>query len=117
MHFKELDVYKKSYSLALEVHAITLTFLRALQFDLGDQIRRSSRSIPSNIAEGCGRFKSSKDTVNFLRTALGSNYEVMFNLEFCVDVKLIDVEIGRRLLSEYEVVGKQLTTLIKRISP
>ena len=117
MHYRDLDVYKRSYKLALEVHEVSLTLPKELQYDLGDQLRRSSRAIPANIAEGCGRQKSTKDTVNFLRTALGSNDEVLFNIEFCKDTRLIKKDTAAQLFAEYEILGKQLNKLIQNIQP
>ncbi len=117
MHYRDLDVYKRSYLLALEAHKVSLTLPKVLQYDLGDQLRRASRAIPANIAEGCGRQKSSKDTINFLRTALGSNDEVLFNIEFCKDIELISSETAQILQAEYEILGKQLNKLIQSIQP
>ena len=116
MKHEDLDVYKRTYKLALEIHEVSFTLATHLQRDLGDQMRRASRSIPSNIAEGCGRAKSGKDTINFLRTALGSNDEMIFNLKFCRDVNLIDVERVNKFLAAYEITGKQLNKLIQSIS-
>ena len=55
MHYRELDVYKRSYKLALEMHDVSKRIPKELQYDLGDQLRRASRSVPANIAEGCAR--------------------------------------------------------------
>ena len=52
MSYRDLEVYQRSFRLALEIHKFSLTLSKELQFDLADQIRRASRSIPSNIAEG-----------------------------------------------------------------
>ena len=114
MSFKELDVYQRSYKLALKVHDISLKIPKELQFDLADQLRRSSRSVSANIAEGYSRGKSNKDVVNFLRTALGSNDETLFHIGFSRDVQAIQKNIADNLLAEYEVVGKQLNKLIQR---
>ena len=116
MHYRDLDVYQRSYKLALEVHTVSKSIPRELQFDLGDQLRRASRSIPANIAEGCARLKSFKDAVNFLRTALGSNDETSFHVEFCRDAGLIKKDVADRLIEEYSITGKQLTKLIQSIS-
>lgn len=115
--YKELDVYKRSYKLALKMHQLSFKLPKELQFDLADQIRRASRSIPSNIAEGFARNKSAKDKINFLNTALGSNDEVLFNLEFIKDIKLLGDSDFRILYSEYDICGKQLNNLIKSLKP
>ena len=117
MHYRDLEVYKRSYKLALEAHEVSRSLPKELQYDLADQLRRAARAIPANIAEGCGRQKSSKDTVNFLRTALGSNDEVLFNIEFCKDARLISKDVAEKLRGEYEILGKQLNKLIQSISP
>ena len=111
--YKDLDVYNRSYKLALKVHQLSTKLPKELQYDLCDQIRRASRSIPSNIAEGFGRNKSTKDKVNFLNDALGSNDEVLFNLNFMRDAELISKIDHENLTSEYTICGKQLFNLIK----
>ena len=112
---KDLDVYKRAYRLALEVHKLSLTLPQYLRRDLGDQIRRASRSIPSAIAEGFGRNKSSKDIINLLNDALGSNDEVLFNLNFMKDSGLIKEEQFQYFFEEYTICGKQLFNLIQSI--
>jgi four helix bundle protein len=114
--YRDLDVYRRSYALALRIHQVSQSFPKDVQFDLGDQIRRASRSVPANIAEGYGRGKSSHDICNFLRTALGSNDEVLFNLEFLKDVNILSISEYATLQKESIVCGKQLTKLIQHIT-
>ena len=116
MRYQELDVYKRSYRLAVEIHKWSLSLPRELQFDLGSQIRRASRSIPSNIAEGLGRHSSKIDKANFLSMSLGSNDEVLFNLNFMRDVELMSQEKFDKFFPEYDIVGRELTGLIKSTS-
>lgn len=78
--YKELDVYKRSFNAAVAIYKLSLGLPDYLQYDVVDDLRRAARSIPSNIAEGYGRNKSSADICNFLRTALGSNDEVLRNI-------------------------------------
>jgi len=111
--YRELDVYKRSYTLALRIHALSLQLPREYRFDIADQIRRASRSIPSNIAEGYARRKSNKDTLNFIKDALGSNDEMLFNLEFMKDVGLLNQETYHVYQKEYTICGKQLYNLIQ----
>jgi len=113
--YKNLDVFKRSYELALKIHSLSLKLPKELQYDLADQLRRASRSIPSNIAEGYSRNKSLRDKINFLKSALGSNEEMLFNLKFLKDVRLISSTEFQELYKEYIICGKQLTKLIKTL--
>ncbi|MGA2417633.1 MAG: four helix bundle protein [Candidatus Staskawiczbacteria bacterium] len=115
--YKDLDVFKRSYKLAIEMHQFSLKLPKTFQYDLSDQIRRASRSIPSNIAEGYSRNKSFKDKVNFLNTALGSNEEVLFNLDFIKDSDMVDNKDIDKFRQEYVICGKQLNNLIKSLKP
>ena len=114
--YRDLDVYKRSYKLALRIHGLSLRLPKEYRFDIADQIRRASRSIPSNIAEGYGRKKSDRDTVNFLRSALGSNEEMLFHIEFMKDTKLLSKEVYDIYVQEYTICGKQLHNLIRSFS-
>lgn len=113
--YKNLDVYKRAYGLALKIYQFSLKLPKELQYDLADQIRRASRSIPSNIAEGYSRNKSDKDIINFLNDALGSNEEILFNLEFMKDVELISMKYFEEFYKEYIICGKQLYRLINTL--
>ena len=114
--YRDLEVYKRTYNLAIQIHKLSLKLPKEVQYDLADQIRRASRSIPSNIAEGYGRGKSSKVILNFVRTALGSNDEILFNLEFLKDIDLLSQSDYEKFKSEYIICGKQLTQLIKHLN-
>jgi four helix bundle protein len=113
--YRDLEVYKRCYRLAIEIHHLSLTLPQHLQYDIADQIRRSSRSIPSDIAEGYARKQSVKDTVTFLNRGQGSLDEVLFNLEFLKDVHLIPTEKYTYFLEEYTISSKQLTNLVRFI--
>jgi len=113
--YKDLDVYKRSYELSLEVHKLSLKLPREYKFELADQIRRASRSIPFNIVESFGRNKSKKDTINYLRDSLGSNDEMLLNIKFMKDVNLLKQDKFEYLYSEYTICGKQLYNLIKSL--
>ena len=116
-NYKDLEVYQRSYKLAVEIHKMSLSLPQTYQRSLADQIRRASHSVPANIAEAYGRNKSVNDIVNQLRTALGSNDEVLFNLNFLNDTKLIPETVFKNFHVECTIAGKQLTNLIKSIKP
>ena len=115
MNYKQLNVYQRSFRMAKETHLFSLELPKYLQFDLGDQIRRASRSIPSGIAEAFGRHKSSKDTANLLNGSLGSNEEMLFNIEFMHDVNLMTEKQYLHFMEEYTIIGKQLYRLIESL--
>lgn len=71
----DLEVWKKTCDLAKVIYQQTKSFGRDEQFGLISQLRRAAVSVPSNIAEGCGR-NTSKDTVRFLFIARGGLYEI-----------------------------------------
>ena len=114
MPFHRLDVFKKSYCLALEVHKLTLNFPRIEQYGLAKQLRDSSKSIPANIGEGMGRQESPKDVVHFIRIALGSCDETRIWLDFAKDLEYIHAKEHQRLIEGYCEVGRMLTGLRKR---
>ncbi len=75
--FKKLQVWAKSHDLTLRMYELTSQFPREEIYGLTSQIRRACASIPTNIAEGCGR-KSSADFARFLQIAMGSASETEY---------------------------------------
>ena len=98
--------------MALEVHRISLTFPQIEQRVLGDQIRRASKSICANIAEGFGKQRNSKlEFKRYLRIAIGSADEMRVWSRFCLDLDLIDEATWQRWRDAYHDVARQLQTL------
>ena len=100
----------------LSVYSFTKDLPHYLQYDVGQDVRRAARSVPSNICEGYSRKKSARDVANFLRTALGSNDEVLFNLDVLISLKVISHNDYLKLHEECTIVGKQITKLLKTIN-
>ena len=113
--YKDLEVYKKSYRLSLEIHRLSMKFPRHEMYEIGSQLRRSAVSIPLNIAEGYGRKVHRKDFRNFLIIALGSCDEVNVLLDMVKDLGY-QVEGYESIKEEYDHLGRQLNTFIQRIS-
>jgi four helix bundle protein len=76
-NYKDLTVWKNAHELVLYVYKLTVAYPRVEQFSLTSQLRRAAISIPTNIAEGCGKYTQS-DFANYLQTALGSSNEVEY---------------------------------------
>ena len=79
-YYRKLNVYHKSMELVANIYQLSATFPEDERFGLSNQIQRAVISIPSNIAEGMGRF-SNKERIHFLEIANGSLMEVMCQLE------------------------------------
>ena len=108
--FRDLQVYQKSYQLALEVHKVTKTFPDIERYELGAQVRRAVVSIPANIAEGYGRKNFNAEFKHFLRNALGSCNEVQVLLGISKDLGYI---ANAEYVQQYDELGKQIYRLIE----
>lgn len=86
--YTNLDVWKKSRKLTNSIYNLTRTYPKEETYGLTSQIRRCAVSIPSNIAEGCGR-NSAKDSMQFFHIARGSLYELETQLYISLDQNYI----------------------------
>ena len=111
MEYTDLDVWIESRKLVRMIYDSTKSFPKEEIYGLTNQMRRSSISIPSNIAEGCGR-KTSADTIQFLHFARGSLYELETQLYLSLDQKYIDNPTFESLLSQIKICKKLLNGFI-----
>ena len=111
--FEDLEVYKRSYANSLAIHQISLTFPKMEQYELANQLRRATKSIPLNIAEGYGKRSSTAEFKRYLTMALGSKDEVKVQLRYCMDLGYITEEQYTHHENEYSEIGKMLTKLIQ----
>ena len=89
--FRKYTVWQKSHQLTLDVYKLSAKYPREETFNLVSQIKRSSSSIPTNIAEGCGR-KSDKDFSRFLYISFGSANELEYQMLLSKDLDFISAE-------------------------
>ena len=111
--YKDLDIYKRSYKIALKIHELTKRFPETERYDLTSQIRRCSKSIPTNIAEGYGR-QSKEEFKRFLKISLGSCNELQVHLDFSKDLGYITKEEYKSLSQENEEVGRMINVTIQK---
>lgn len=111
LDYRELDVWKVARELCSEAYSITGVFPKSEMFSLTTQIRKSSISIPSNIAEGCGR-NTPKDTLQFLFIARGSLYELETQFLIAVDQKYCSTENLKSILEKIVKCRKLLSGFI-----
>lgn len=106
--FKDLKVYQKAYNLAMKVHDISKTFPKEEKYSLTDQIRRSSRSVCANIAEGYRKRRYPKHFTSKMTDADGEASETMVWLDFAKDFSYLNIDEYSSFLTEYEEIGKML---------
>jgi four helix bundle protein len=110
--YHDLIIYQKSYQAALQIFEITKLFPTEEKYSLIDQIRRSSRSVPANIAEAWKKRKYTKLFISKLIECSGEAAETEVWLEFCKDLKYLSVEKYQVLILLYEEISKMLHAMI-----
>lgn len=113
--FRKYDVWKLGHELVLEVYSITSRFPGNEQFGIVSQIRRAVVSVPTNIAEGCGR-KTDTEFVRFIHIALGSAHEVEYLFQLSHDLKYIDEATYASLNEKVNIIKRKLYHLEKSIN-
>ena len=112
--YKDLEVYQKGYQLSLKIHKLTQKLPEFERYEMGSQMRRAGISIPANIAEGYAKKQSTAEFKRFLSMSLGSCNEIQVFIEMCRDLDYMDKNLAEEILESYEVLGKQLNTLMER---
>lgn len=113
--YKKLEVWQKSYQLGLTIYTITKNFPKEELYGITSQMRRSSISIPLNIAEGSRR-STDKDYKSFIHIAYGSCAELEVQIMYAQDLGYIDTETYSRFLEEISQISKMLNSFIKTLS-
>ena len=106
--FKDLKVYQMAYKLAMEIFEISKSFPKEERYSLTDQIRRASRSVCSNLAEGYRKRRYPKHFVSKMTDADGEASETQVWVDFSFDCRYITSEVRDSLQSGYDEVGRML---------
>ena len=112
--FRSLKVWEKSHFISLEIYRITKGFPKEEQFNLTSQLRRAITSIPTNLAEGCGR-GSDKDFKRFVQIAMGSASEAEYLILLSKDLNYISEKEFNKLILEIQEIKKMLSSLISKL--
>ena len=113
--FEDLEVFRRAYRVSLDVHRRSLTWPKIEQRALCDQMRRASKSIVANIAEGYGRQKQSKaEFKRFLWMAIGSADEMRVWARYALDLEYLDEPNWREWRDEYQIIAKMLQSLVAK---
>ena len=112
--FKELEMWKRSHQLTLEIYKATQCFPKDELFGLTSQIRRAVSSIPTNIAEGCGR-RTNAELTNFLNIASGSASEVEYEILLAKEIGYISTEQQNKWTREISEIRSMLAAYMKAL--
>ncbi|PKN25828.1 MAG: diversity-generating retroelement protein bAvd family protein [Deltaproteobacteria bacterium HGW-Deltaproteobacteria-21] len=112
--YRDLKVYQLSYQTALEIHEITKTFPREEKYSLTDQIRRSSRSVPGNIAEAWKKRRYKKSFISKVIDSAGEAGETEVWLDFSLDFGYIDASRHKNLLEKYDEINRMLNGMVEK---
>jgi four helix bundle protein len=112
--FRDLDVYKESKRLAIEVHTMSLRLPKFEMFEEGGQVRRSSKSVTALIVEGYGRRRYKADFIKYLVYSQAECDETITHLDFLFEtMSLGDKEWYSRHRQEYEILSKKINKFIQ----
>ena len=113
-NFQELSIWQRSHALTLKIYHYSQTFPKEEVYGLISQMRRSSASIPTNIAEGCGR-NSNPEMKRFLIIATGSSSELEYQLILTKDLQYLSETSCNELQNELIEIRKMIHAFIKNL--
>ncbi|HEU5101250.1 MAG TPA: four helix bundle protein [Roseiflexaceae bacterium] len=110
--FHDLKVYQKAYQLAMQIFDLTKSFPKEERYALTDQLRRSSRSVAANIAEGYRKRQYPKMFLSKLADADGEVAETQVWIDFALECGYLAPEQHSLLMQGYQAVGRMLGSML-----
>lgn len=112
--YRDLEVYKESKRLAIEIHKMTLTLPKFELFEEGGQIRRSSKSVTAMIVEGYGRKRYKADFIKYLVYSQSECDETIVHLDFLFETESLKDKMSyEKFHADYERLSKKINTFIQ----
>jgi four helix bundle protein len=112
--FEDLEVFQRAYRISLAIHEKSMNFPKSEQYGLAEQIRRASKSICANIAEGFAKQRySSSEFKRYIMIAIGSSDEMRVWLRYCLDLGYIEEDTWKTWRDEYTEISKMLQGLYR----
>ena len=117
MSYRDLEIWKSARRLVVAIHKMTLEKLPKFEmYEEASQVRRSSKSISSNIVEGFGRRRYKNDYIKFITYALASCDETIDHLEILSETgSLTDKALFDDLSKQYDLLGKRINNFLKAV--
>ena len=114
--YRNLEIYRLSHTLTVEVHKTSLKLPRFELYEEGSQIRRAAKSVSSNIVEGFGRRRYKNEFLKFLTYALASCDETREHLEILFETgSLENSKEFDYFLNKYDELGRKINNFIKAV--
>ena len=110
-HFRDLEVYQRSFALVIDIFQISKKFPTEERYSLTDQIRRSSRSVCTNLAEAWRKRRYIAVFKNKLTDAMQEASETQSWLEICLACDYLDAERFKKMDDEYEEILSMLNSM------
>ena len=112
--FRQLKVWEKAHTLALEIYKTTASFPKEELYGLTTQMRRASASVPANIAEGFGR-GGNVELARFLQIGMGSAYEVEYHALLAKDLGFLSEDSYDQLAAQIIEMKRMLAALLQKV--
>jgi four helix bundle protein len=112
--YKDPEIYKLAYQQAMEIHDLSLTLPKFELYEQGSQIRRSSKSLKDNIAEGYGRKRYKDDFIKYLTCTQASCDEVTAQLNMINDLYFKEKTLTE-LMENHDILGKKINKFIQYV--
>ena len=113
---EDLEVFKRAYALSLDIHRASLSLPVVEQYGLAPQMRRASKSICVNLAEGFAKWQASPaEFGRYVMIALGSADEMQIWCRYCVDLGYVSAEVVDAWRARYAEIAKMLQGLRKHL--
>ena len=116
MNYKNLEIWQLAREVVIEIHKMTLSLQKFEMYEEGSQIRRSSKSVKSNIVEGYGRRNYKNEYIRFITFALASNDETLDHLETLFETgSLTDKVFYNNIHNKIELLGKKINRFLQSV--
>jgi four helix bundle protein len=116
MNYKDQEIWQLSRKVVVELHKMSLELPKFEMYEEGNQIRRSSKSVKSNIVEGYGRRNYKNEYIRFITFALASNDETLDHLETLFETgSLTDKNFYSNPHTKIELLGKKINRFLQSV--
>jgi len=113
--FRKLKIWERSHAFTLNIYKTTKSFPKEELYGITSQLRRAAASIPTNIAEGCGK-QTEKDFARYISISAGSTSETEYLLTLSTDLKYLNESHSKELIIEINEIKKMLNGLLIKIA-